>query len=103
MRREPSSSGPTRTVLATARYGFSRPLPPSARSISPARSEHLDVEVQVAGIDVEPLRELAVRQRLAALAAEHLEHPEPERMAESLELLGSLDREDVAGVGGRGL
>jgi hypothetical protein len=57
------------------------------------------VEVQVARVDVEPLRELAIRQRLAALAAEHLEHSEPERVAESLELLGSLDGEDVAGAG----
>src|SRR5205814_109800 len=32
-----SSSGATRIVFATARYGFSRPWPPSARSISPAR------------------------------------------------------------------
>ena len=55
------------------------------------------MEVQVPGIDVEPLGELAVRQRLAALVAEHLEHAEPQRMAERLELFGSLDREDVAG------
>ena len=54
------------------------------------------MEVQVAGIDVEPLRQLPVRQRLSALAAEHLEHSQPERMAESLELLGPLDGEDVA-------
>ena len=104
--REPRARGaraPTRTVVATARYGFSRPLPPSARSISPARSEHLDVEVQVAGVDPEPLRELAVRERLVALAAEHLEHAQPQRMAEGLELLGSLDRQDVAGGRGRGL
>jgi hypothetical protein len=60
------------------------------------------VEVQVARIDVEPLRELPVRQRLAALAAEHLEHSQPERVAKRLELLGSLDGEDVAGAGSGG-
>ena len=60
------------------------------------------MEVQVAGVDVEPLRELAIRQRLAALVAEHLEHSQSERMAERLELLRPLDREDVAGAGGGG-
>ena len=62
----------------------------------PGAEEHLDVEVEMARVDVEPLRELAVRQRLAAFAAEHLEHAKPERMTERLELLGALDREDVA-------
>ena len=61
------------------------------------------MEVQVAGVDPEPVRELAIRERLLALAAEHLEHPQSQRMAESLELLGPLDRQDVVGSRAGGL
>src|SRR5215208_6733386 len=64
--------------------------------------EHPDVEVQMAGVDGELLGELAVRQRLARLVPEHLEHSESKRMTESLELLRSLDGENVATGGGGG-
>src|SRR5215203_928543 len=64
--------------------------------------EHPDVEVQMAWVDLELLGELAVRQRVARVVPEHLEHSESKRMTESLELLRSLDGEDVAGGGGRG-
>jgi hypothetical protein len=57
----------------------------------------------MAGIDVELLRQLPVRQRLSALAAEHLEHSEPEGMAEGLELLSPLDRDDIARISRGGL
>jgi hypothetical protein len=53
------------------------------------------VEVQVAGIDAQPLSELAVRQVVALALPEHLEHAQAERMAERFQLLRSLDREDV--------
>jgi len=43
--------------------------------------EHLHVEVQVAGVDVEPLRELTIRQRLLAFAAQRLQHAKSQRMA----------------------
>ena len=48
--------------------------------------EHPHVEVQVAGVDLEPCRELAVRQRLVG-RAEHLQDLQPQRMAERLQLL----------------
>jgi GTP-binding protein len=51
--------------------------------------------VEVARIDAEPLRKLAVRQVLAFVLPEHLEHAQAQWMAERLELLGLLDREDV--------
>ena len=53
-----------------------------------------DVEVEVPGVDLEALRELAIRERLVVLA-EELEHSEAERMAERLQLLGLVDREDA--------
>ena len=50
---------------------------------------------------IQPLRQLAVRQLLAALA-EHLEHPEPQGVSERLELVGAADGERTGG-GGHGL
>ena len=60
------------------------------------------MEVQVARVDAESLSELAVRHRILAVRAEHLEHAKTERMAERLQLLGSVEREDVRGGGGGG-
>ncbi len=58
------------------------------------------MEVQVARVDAEPLGELAVRHRVLAVRAEHLEHAKTERMAERLQLLRSFEREDVGRGGG---
>ena len=52
--------------------------------------EHANVEVEVARIDAEPLRELAVRQRFR-MRAELLEHAEPERMTKRLQLFRTID------------
>ena len=97
MRREPEQLGPDANGAGDRAVGLLAP-PAALGAFDQAGSEeHLDVEVQVAGIDVELLRQLAVGQALAALVAEHLEHTKAERMAERLELLGALDREDVVG------
>ena len=60
----------------------------------PGAVQHPHVKVQVAGIDREPRRELAVRQRLVRLA-ECLQHLQAQRMAERLQLLGPVELEDV--------
>src|SRR5262249_11997184 len=61
----------------------------------PRAIKHPHVEMEVPGIDRQPLGQIAVRQRLVRLA-EHLEHLEPKRMAERLQLLRPVDVEDVA-------
>jgi hypothetical protein len=53
------------------------------------------MEVKVTRIDAEPLGELAVRQVLPLALPEHLEHAEPQRVTEGLQLLCPFDREDV--------
>jgi hypothetical protein len=50
----------------------------------PGPHEHLDVEVQMAGIDSESLGELSVRELPVAFLTEHLEHAHPQRVAERL-------------------
>src|SRR5437016_5930846 len=57
--------------------------------------QHSDVEVQVPRVDSQPLSELAVRQRPLLALAQHLENPQPQRMAEGLQLLRTVDGEDV--------
>ena len=52
------------------------------------------MEVEVAGVDRQARRELAVRHRRLRLA-EHLQHLQPQRMTERLQLLGPVDLEDV--------
>jgi len=46
--------------------------------------QHADVEVQVPGVDAEPLGELTVRELPVAFLAEHLQHTHAQRMAERL-------------------
>src|SRR3954471_3098492 len=53
------------------------------------------MEVKVAGIDSEPLRELAVRELPLAVLAEHLQNPNAERMAEGLQLLRLVEYQRV--------
>jgi hypothetical protein len=53
------------------------------------------VEVQVAGVDAQPLGELAVRQRALLALSQHLEDTQPQRVTERLQLLRTVDREDV--------
>ena len=50
----------------------------------PCLEQHAHVEVQVAGVDAEPLGELTVRQLPVAFLAEHLQHAHAQRMAERL-------------------
>src|SRR5512133_2120086 len=45
----------------------------------------------MAGINPEPLRQLPVRELPLAVLAEHLQDPNPERMAEGLQLLGLVE------------
>jgi len=45
------------------------------------------MEVKVTGIDAESLCELPVRELPFAFLAEHLQHTDPQRVAESFELL----------------
>jgi hypothetical protein len=45
------------------------------------------MEVEVTGIDAEPLRELTVRELPFAFLAEHLQHTDAQRVTESFELL----------------
>ncbi len=100
--RDPAAriSGPTLKCFATGRYGFSRPA--AVRELDQAGAvEHPHVEVEVARVDGQRGRELAVRQRLIGLA-EHLQHLQPQRVAERLQLLRALDLQDVA-RGGLGL
>jgi hypothetical protein len=56
--------------------------------------KHADVEVEVARIDAEPLRELAVRQGLR-VRTELLEDAQPERMTEGLQLVRTIDGQGV--------
>ena len=65
---------------------------PGDRLDQPGAGEHPHVEVQVARIDLEPAGELAVRERLVR-SAERLEHLQPERMPERLQLLGAVELE----------
>jgi hypothetical protein len=53
------------------------------------------MKVQVTGIDAQALGELAVRQGSFLALAEHLEDPQAERVTERLQLLGTIDREDI--------
>jgi hypothetical protein len=53
------------------------------------------MEVKMPRVDAQPLRKLPVRQRTLLALPEHLEHTQPQRMAESLQLLRTIDREDV--------
>ena len=53
------------------------------------------MEVQVAGVNAQPLGELAVRQRALLALAQHLEDTQPQRVTERLQLLRTVDREDV--------
>src|SRR5205823_4265441 len=65
------------------------------RQLDQARAvQHAHVEVEMAGVDGQPRCELSVRQGLLGLA-EHLQHLQPERVPQRLELLGPLDLEDV--------
>ena len=83
------------------RHGAVRLLAPAAPfgELDQSRVEqHPDVEVQVPGVDAEPVRELAVRQLVALVGAERLEDAQPERMTERLQLLGTVDLEELAHV-----
>jgi hypothetical protein len=53
------------------------------------------MKVKVARIDAQALRELAVRQGSFLALTEHLEDPQAERVTESLQLLRTIDREDI--------
>jgi hypothetical protein len=46
------------------------------------------VEVEVTRIHSESLRELTVRELPVTFLAEHLQYPDPQRVAERLQLLG---------------
>ena len=70
-------------------------LPAVGEIDQPGPQQHPDVEVQVAGVDAQPLGELAVRQRALLALAEHLEDTQPQRVTERLQLLRTVDREDV--------
>src|SRR5438093_356514 len=76
-------------------------LPPGRELDQPGTVEHPDVDVEVARVDAEPLGELAVRERLAALG-ERLEDLQAKRVPERLQLLGLFDQKDV-GLGSRGV
>ena len=92
--RRRGSRGPTFRCFATGRYGFSRPV--GLGELDQAGAvQHAHVEVQVPGVDREAGGELAVRQRAVGLA-EHLQHLQPQRVAERLQLLGAVDLEDIA-------
>jgi hypothetical protein len=52
--------------------------------------------VQVARVDAELVRELAVRQLAALVGAERLEDAQPERVSERLQLVGTMDLEKLA-------
>jgi hypothetical protein len=49
--------------------------------------------MEVAGVDLETARQLAVRELLAGLA-EQLEHAQAQRVPQSLDLLRAIDRQD---------
>ena len=54
------------------------------------------MKVEVAGIHVEAVRELAVRQLLAVASSEGLQDSEAKRMPERFQLLRALDLEELA-------
>src|SRR5690348_15471472 len=60
----------------------------------PGAVEHPHVKMQVARVDREPCRELAIRQRLLRLA-EGLQHLQSQGVTERLELLWAVELEDV--------
>ena len=81
------------------RHGPVRLLSPAAsvgELDQPCREQHPDVEVQVPGIDAEPVRELPVRQLVALVGAEGLEDAQPEGVSERLQLFGTLDLQQFA-------
>ena len=49
------------------------------------------MEVEVAGIDAEPLRELSVRELPIALLAEHLQDANAQWVSQRLQLLGLVE------------
>jgi len=69
-------------------------LSPVGELDQPRLLKHPHMEVQVPGVDAQPLRQLAVRQRLG-VRAQFFEHSQPKRMAERLQLLGTIDGERV--------
>ena len=85
--------GPDLAVLRDRPVGLLAPVGLGELD-QPRAVQHAHVEVQVARVDREPRRELAVRQRLVR-RAEHLQHLQPERMPERLQLLRLVDLEDV--------
>ena len=59
--------------------------------------EHAHVEVEVARVDAQPLGELPVRHLLGVVVgSERLEHAQPQRMPERLQLVGAADRQRLA-------
>jgi hypothetical protein len=61
------------------------------------------MEVQVTGVDPEPARKLAIRHVLRVGGAKRLEDAESQRVAECLQLLRLVERQDVQkrlGLGG---
>ena len=92
------SSGATCTVRATARYGFSRRVAPSVtRSMSCALRSMRTWKWRCPGSTPRRFADLAVRQR-DGLVAEQLQHAQAQRMAKGLQLLRTVDREDVENV-----
>src|SRR6266545_5597196 len=53
------------------------------------------MEMEMAGVDPEPLGKLPVRQLPVALLPEHFQHAHPERVAESLQLLRLVEYQRV--------
>ena len=53
--------------------------------------QHANVEMQMAGVDSEPLGELTVRQLPFAFLAEHLQDAHPQRVSQRLQLLGLVE------------
>jgi hypothetical protein len=51
--------------------------------------------MQVAGVDTNPTRQFPVRERFPGFLAQHLEHAQAQRMAERLELIGPIYRQNV--------
>jgi hypothetical protein len=52
--------------------------------------------VQVARVDAELVRELAIRQLVPLLGPERLEDAQPEWVSERLQLVGTMDLEELA-------
>jgi len=51
--------------------------------------------MEMAGVDAQALSELAVRKRRLLALSEHLEDAQPQRVTEGLQLIRTIDREDV--------